>query len=102
SSDNHSARPGTGYKEFGRRINTETAGARDEAWYGRLVPPRGDRSATEAKPFTLDATQLGANFFALDIERQASFFMTGGLVAVHSEGRSRDNIWNALKQKEVY
>src|SRR5262249_44678261 len=41
-------------------------------------------------------------FFALDIERQASFFMTGGLGAVHSAGRSRGDIWDALPHKEGY
>ena len=41
-------------------------------------------------------------FQLLEIERQASFFMTGGLVAVHAEGRDRDTIWNALKRREVY
>src|SRR5262249_42169978 len=37
-----------------------------------------------------------------EAERQQSYFYTGGLVAVHSEGRSREAIWKALKNREVY
>lgn len=37
-----------------------------------------------------------------EIERASAYMATGGLVAVHSEGRDRDSIWNALERKEVY
>ena len=101
SSDNHSARPGTGFKEFARRKQTETAGARDPEWRERLmglpetkapaarsIDPRG---AADIRPMRL-----------VDLERQASFFLTGGLVAVHAEARDRDTIWRALERREVY
>lgn len=100
SSDNHSARPGTGYKEYGRRWMTEAAGARDETWAKRLAGAQPERTA-ESIPFDPN-NMLVPPFLVVDFERQASFFMTGGLVAAHSEGRSRDAIWSALKRREVY
>lgn len=36
------------------------------------------------------------------MERQNSFWLTGGLVATHSDGRDRQSIWESLKRKEVY
>ncbi len=100
SSDNHRARPGTGYKEFDRLATTEAAGARDAKWRERL---HGPQSPPEPHSVVLNINDLGSRGFnALEVERQASFFMTGGLVAVHANGRSRDDVWNALKRKEVY
>ncbi len=100
SSDNHSARAGTGYKEFGRRFMTEATGPRDETWYRRLNGPEVPRTP-ESVPFDPNNLEIPA-FRVVDFERQASFFMTGGLVAAHSTGRSRDAIWKALKRREVY
>jgi len=37
-----------------------------------------------------------------DVERVTSFLYPGGLVAVHSEGRSREDIWAAMRRREVY
>jgi Protein of unknown function (DUF3604) len=100
SSDNHRARPGTGYKEFDRLGMTEAAGPRDETWRRRVHPPE---EAPAPRSHILEISQLASRGFqALEAERQASFFMTGGLVAVHANGRSRDAVWNALKRKEVY
>lgn len=99
SSDNHSARPGTGYKEYGRHWMTETAGAEDETWHERIVPEQTrDAQSKKVDP----KNPMVQPFLAVDVERQASFFLTGGLVAVHSEGRNREAIWDALKRREVY
>ncbi|MCP4754826.1 MAG: DUF3604 domain-containing protein, partial [Proteobacteria bacterium] len=100
SSDNHFARPGTGYKEFGRRGMTETVGIRNETInrlrFGKPEPKVAASRPYDRSPYT--ATQLST----WQGERLLSFNYTGGLVAVHAEGRSRDDIWKALKSKEVY
>jgi hypothetical protein len=101
SSDNHSARPGTGYKEIDRREVTEAAGPIDETWRTRLmgepVPP-----SDEAEHFTLDEILAQPGFRQVHLERQMSFFMTGGLVGVHARERTRDAIWEALRERRVY
>jgi hypothetical protein len=101
SSDNHTARPGTGYKEVGRIPNTEARGAIDPAWRKRFVPQSDEAPAPESVPFDSNSRAIQA-FQALDFERQASFFLTGGLVATHAAGRSREAIWDALQHRDVY
>jgi hypothetical protein len=99
SSDNHSARPGTGYKEYARHGMTEATGPIDEAWRDRIAPPRVPaKEAVAVDP----AHPMVQPWLAVDFERQASFFLTGGLVAVHAEGRSRGAIWDALARRQVY
>jgi hypothetical protein len=101
SSDNHSARPGTGYKEYGRLYNTETRGPRDATWYERVNQGvRRDR-APESVPIE-EATRSLQQFQLLDFERAASFFLTGGLVGLHAQGRGREAVWDALQQRAVY
>jgi hypothetical protein len=100
SSDNHTARPGTGYKEFARRMMTEATGARDAAWRRRILGPPPAPTA-ESVPFDPNTSTIPV-FNMVETERQASFFMTGGLVAVHADGRDRNSIWSALKRREVY
>jgi hypothetical protein len=100
SSDNHAARPGTGYKELARRKMTEARGASTAAWQELLF---GDPEKTsESVSLTPEAVFARPPFRRVWLERQASFFLTGGLVAVHAKERSRDAIWQALFDREVY
>ena len=78
SSDNHRGRPGTGYKEIGPAAMTD--GLRPQPAWSRgrwaeaiLAPRRAD-----------------------------SFYYTGGLVAVHAQGRDRGAIFDALDARTVY
>ena len=99
SSDNHSARPGTGYKEYDRQDMTEMRfSSFGTGILGIDDAPGEPEPRSVAKP-DIDPS---AFFGVLETERQGSFFLTGGLVAVHAEGRSREAIWDALKRKEVY
>ena len=101
SSDNHSARPGTGYKERDRLDTTEARGARDVDTYRFLTPQATEEKAGEPRSFETLRESLSP-LQVLDFERQASFFASGGLAAVHSVSRSRDAIWDALLRKETY
>ncbi len=103
SSDNHFARPGTGYKETIRTGFTESRSGLtdpDGAMAAALAPPQ---EAPSAWPREFDAENTDLVGFALmEMERQASFFQTGGLVATHAKGRDRDSIWEAFQRREVY
>jgi hypothetical protein len=72
STDNHKARAGSGYKEFARKAMGDSWGAKDSLTW--LLPP----------------------------ERGASFYSTGGLVAVHANSLNRDKIFDSLYEREVY
>jgi len=100
SSDNHLARPGTGYKEIDRHDTTEASGAISEKWARRLGTEPGE-PLPESRPVP-QFQQLGQFLRRTYAERQMSFFMTGGLVAVHAAGRDRRSIWQAVEEREVY
>ena len=98
SSDNHSARPGTGYKQYARNPVVDWWGYRDEGSRSLYSTDRG-----RPAPASVDVDVSKIDIFnILELERQASYFVTGGLVAVHARGRNRGAIWDALKHKEVY
>jgi hypothetical protein len=101
SSDNHRARPGTGYKAVDRRSNTEAGGPPSEFWRKRLYPTTGEPDAV-SKPMSRDELATLAGFQLTEFERQSSFWLAGGLAAVHVHERSRDAIWDALQKREVY
>ncbi|MEM9704779.1 MAG: DUF3604 domain-containing protein [Pseudomonadota bacterium] len=101
SSDNHRGRPGAGYKEIARRLTTEAAGASSPAWRKRLIR---DNTPNDAYIHPRSPQELieNASLALAEVERMSGFWLTGGLAAVHSEGRSREEIWDALQRRETF
>jgi hypothetical protein len=97
SSDNHKARPGTGYKEIDRRAMSESLGPLPSGRNPlRTVP-------AEPLPVSLPVDLENLPGFGLgETERAASYLSTGGLIAVHAPGRDRRSIWDAMQRREVY
>ena len=99
SSDTHSARPGNGYKDINRIDFTDAAGPTEsvgfifgfnegEGIYGKSTPKINTKDNKPSGP--------------IEVDRVMSYFYTGGLIATHSEDKSRDSIWRSIKNKEVY
>lgn len=98
SSDNHRSQAGTGYKEVYRKRMTEAFGAPDPRLARQAA---GDSRDPVPYSVPFDPAGVGLNNLR-NMERQNSFFLTGGLVATHSRGRHREAIWDSLKNREVY
>jgi hypothetical protein len=101
SSDIHTARAGSGYKQVGRKGMTDARGfvsERGERWLSSFV--RGDPDPSGAAVRT-PAQDIGFRGL-LDVGRSSSFLYPGGLVAAHAVGRDRRSIWDALLRREVY
>ena len=94
SSDNHTGRAGAGYKEIPRSPMSDAYGLRDD-WLGDTLEPRTGKPQPLETPSPISGTLLG-------FERGASYYYTGGLIAVQAEGRDRNSIWEALEQRRVY
>jgi hypothetical protein len=101
SSDVHSGRPGTGYKEFARTSMADQSGPADQRTYDFVNPASGEPVA-ESRAVDLPSLTGLTAYQTSEFERQNSFWLTGGLVAVHAGERSRDGVWDALQRKEVY
>ena len=95
SSDTHTARAGTGYKEVARLRMTDAA---MQASTKRLARPSTERPP-EARPVDL-ATANPVSW--LEGERSGSFFVTGGLAAVHARSRERGDVFDAMMRRETY
>ena len=102
SSDNHRARPGTGYKEVARRLNTESGGVIDPKYRKIFIRDQDEKPTSAVYRKTREELQSLAGFQLTELERQSSFWQTGGLAAVHTDGRSREEIWDALQRRETY
>ncbi|MEQ8745403.1 DUF3604 domain-containing protein [Pyruvatibacter sp.] len=101
SSDTHRARPGTGYKAVDRENQSDARGPRSQAWMDRQRLPQEEPLA-QSIPLTQEDIADVPGFQLVEFERQGSFWTAGGLAAVHSEGRDRDAIFDALKRRETY
>ena len=98
SSDNHTARPGTGYKEVARREMTDAR--MGEIARTPIVQPFRREPEASSQAFDLSEGVPSVAFF--EAERGGSFMYTGGLAAVHARGRDRDAVWDALERRETY
>ena len=104
SSDSHSASAGSGYKEFARGEMTDGRGRRPGQAANRGGGVFGssssaDEPVAESVPF-VSSGESPLQLF--ELERSQAYMVTGGLVAVHSKGRDRRAIWDALESKHVY
>lgn len=97
SSDGHSSRPGTGYKAVERGMMTDATG--EPAKLVMLAQEMMNEMEEPQQPLRPKVGDIGLTGNDL---RVSSFLYPGGIAAVHSTGRSREEIWDALKRREVY
>jgi hypothetical protein len=97
SSDNHTARPGTGYKQLERGMMTDVVGTPGLLLRGLMrLGRRMDDPQQPERPRAKPVGVVGVD------DRIQSFLYPGGLAAVHARGRSREAVWQALRRREVY
>ena len=99
STDNHAARPGTGYKQYDRSIMTDARGMTSEETRSTVMGYFAGEQEDPQRAQAAVGSRMGELF---DTEREASFMYPGGIVAVHAGGRDRNSIWEALMRREVY
>ena len=96
SSDTHDARGGNGFKEFARVENTEAPTR--PAFMNRFLSDTRD-PVPRSEKVILSEVPLAQRRY---VERGASFFLTGGVVAAYATGRDRHSLWDAFQSRNVY
>jgi hypothetical protein len=96
SSDEHSARPGVGYKAVDRGLMTDVNGMND----GEVRSVLSDGSKID-RQMPVRPSSAATGMSGNDGRTQA-FLYAGGLAAVHSASRGRRDIWDAMQRREVY
>jgi hypothetical protein len=98
SSDIHSARPGTGYKQVDPGAMTDRPGQGVPRFIVDLIRSGGMDDPRKPEPPTANPSPgvRGADL------RTGAFLYPGGLAAVHARDRSREAIWEALQEREVF
>ena len=98
SSDNHSSRPGTGFKEIDRIKNTDS-----KYKSSNTIMSLGQSSSYAIpKSQEVNLEQMIDRMKPSQGERVASFLYTGGLIASHVPKKSREALWDSLNNREVY
>ncbi|MDE0884920.1 MAG: DUF3604 domain-containing protein [Myxococcota bacterium] len=96
SSDEHSSRPGVGYKNYNRGLMTDV----NKTPEGGVASMIGGSAMEDPQmPIRPGTEQVGVSG---NDGRTSAFLYPGGLAAVHSESRSREDVWEAMGRREVY
>jgi len=101
SSDNHSSRPGNGFKEIDRKLNTESRLSSDSTLQVDLG------GVFDSSEYKIPRSKGDINIEDLQVlpsqnERAVSYLYSGGLVAIHSKKRSMNSLWDSMQSREVY
>ena len=100
SSDNHQSRPGTGYKEVFRYLNSDSKYSSKNNFLLSMGPKKEPQLPSTKK---IDLRKFKDQIsIPIKVERISSFIYTGGLVAAHSKGRNRQALWDSMDSREVY
>jgi Protein of unknown function (DUF3604) len=96
SSDEHSGRPGVGYKAVDRGLMTDVNDVPRGGIVALLSRGSGENSQMPLRPGSGEIGLTGND------GRTQAFLYPGGLAAVHSASRRREDLFEAMQQREVY